>query len=168
MPPTHWDLSLVGQNLLHDDHVEFGPADAARRARTRRLSPGDLAQLTIHGTAAPSAVRSRHGIAPFAVACACIVAAGWCAGAWPAPPAAEYQVKAAYLFNFGQFVEWPPQAYDSPSAPFVIGVVGEDPFGKTLDEVVAGESLGGHPLVVRRFRQSRGHFGLQHPVHRPQ
>jgi hypothetical protein len=83
---------------------------------------------------------------------ACIAAAGGWASAWPATPAAEYQVKAAYLFNFGQFVEWPLQAYDSPGAPFVIGVMGEDPFGETLDEVVAGETLGGHPLVVRRFR----------------
>jgi YfiR/HmsC-like len=81
---------------------------------------------------------------------ACIVVTS--ASALPASPSAEYQVKAAYLFNFGQFVEWPVQAYDSPSAPFVIGVVGEDPFGKTLDEVIAGESLGGHPLVVRRFK----------------
>jgi hypothetical protein len=46
------------------------------------------------------------------------------------------------------------RAYESPGAPFVIGVVGEDPFGKTLDEAIAGESLDGHPLVVRRFRKS--------------
>jgi len=85
---------------------------------------------------------------------ACVVVASMSAGALPATPTAEYQVKAAYLFNFGQFVEWPSQAYDSPSAPFVIGVVGEDPFGETLDEVIAGESLGGHPLVVRRFRKA--------------
>lgn len=83
---------------------------------------------------------------------ALIVVTSFSAGARTAPPAAEYQVKAAYLFNFGQFVEWPVHAYDSPSAPFVIGVVGEDPFGNTLDEAIAGESLGGHPLVVRRFK----------------
>ncbi|HYJ41938.1 MAG TPA: YfiR family protein [Steroidobacteraceae bacterium] len=82
----------------------------------------------------------------------CVVAAGVCSAALSAPPVAEYQVKAAYLFNFGQFVEWPLQAYDSPGAPFVIGVVGDDPFGKILDDVIAGESLGGHPLVVRRFK----------------
>jgi hypothetical protein len=86
---------------------------------------------------------------------ACIVVGSLSAAALPAPPAAEYHVKAAYLFNFGQFVEWPLQAYDSPSAPFVIGVVGDDPFGKILDEVIAGESLGGHPLVVRRFRSPK-------------
>jgi len=75
----------------------------------------------------------------------------WCTLAWPAPPATEYPVKAAYLFNFGQFVEWPAQAWDSPGAPFVIGIVGNDPFGKMLDDVVRGESLDGHPLQVRRF-----------------
>ncbi len=86
---------------------------------------------------------------------ACILVASWCSGAMSAPPAAEYQVKAAYLFNFGQFVEWPVQAYDSPNAPFVICVVGDDPFGKTLDDVVAGESLGGHAFVIRRFRNPK-------------
>jgi YfiR/HmsC-like len=84
---------------------------------------------------------------------ACFILASLCPQARPATPAAEYQVKAAYLFNFGQFVEWPSQAYDSPTAPFIIGVVGEDPFGKTLDEAIAGEFLGGHPLVIRRFRK---------------
>ena len=85
----------------------------------------------------------------------CLVAAAWCSGARSAPPAPEYQVKAAYLFNFVQFVEWPEAAYESPTAPFVIGVVGEDPFGNILDQVTAGESLGQHPLVVRRFASAR-------------
>jgi hypothetical protein len=84
---------------------------------------------------------------------ACFIVASLSPQACPATPAAEYQVKAAYLFNFGQFVEWPSQAYDSPISPFIIGVVGEDPFGKTLDEVIAGESLAGHPLVIKRFRK---------------
>jgi hypothetical protein len=87
-----------------------------------------------------------------------LLAAALCAmpgaGAWSAAPTGEYQVKAAYLFNFGQFVEWPASTYDSPSAPFVIGILGEDPFGSILDDVVRGESLGGHPLVVRRFRDA--------------
>jgi hypothetical protein len=86
---------------------------------------------------------------------ACVLVAGWCSLAVSAPPAEEYHVKAAYLFNFGQFVEWPPQAYEAPDAPFVIGVVGDDPFGTILDEVVAGESLGGHAFVIKRFRNPR-------------
>jgi len=87
-----------------------------------------------------------------AVAAACFAAAS-VPRAWPATPATEYQVKAAYLFNFGRFVEWPAAAYASSSAPFVIGIFGEDPFGDLIDNVVRGELLNGHPLVIRRFRK---------------
>lgn len=69
-----------------------------------------------------------------------------------AAPPGEYQVKAVYLFNFGQFVEWPRQALGPDNSPFVIGILGDDPFGKTIDDVVRGETLGSHPLVVKRFR----------------
>jgi hypothetical protein len=71
----------------------------------------------------------------------------------------EYQVKAVFLFNFGQFVEWPSNAYDSPQAPFVICVLGEDPFGKTLDDVVRGEAVGSRSLVVRRYTDADGIAG---------
>ena len=77
-----------------------------------------------------------------------------CAAAWPASAPSEYQIKAVYLFNFGQFVEWPPAAFPTPSSPFVIAVVGEDPFGKLLEDVVRGESLGSHQIVVKRFRSA--------------
>jgi hypothetical protein len=89
-----------------------------------------------------------------ALAAAALLAALACGAARPAPPPTEYQVKAAYLFNFGQFVEWPAAAYDSPGAPFVIGIVGQDPFGTMLDDIVRGEKLAGHPLVVRRFKDA--------------
>ena len=82
---------------------------------------------------------------------ACLAWILWWAPAWAAPPANEYQVKAVYLFNFGQFVEWPAQAYDSATAPFGICIVGEDPFGKVLEDVVRGESLNGRNLLVKRF-----------------
>jgi hypothetical protein len=73
---------------------------------------------------------------------------------WPSTTPNEYQVKAVFLFNFGQFVEWPASAFDTPQAPFIIGVVGEDPFGETLDDVVRGESVGSHSLMVRRFKDA--------------
>jgi hypothetical protein len=68
-----------------------------------------------------------------------------------AAPVSEYQLKAVFLFNFAQFVEWPPNAFAQPNSPFVIGVVGKDPFGANLDDVVRGETLNQHPLVVQRF-----------------
>jgi len=67
-------------------------------------------------------------------------------------PAPEYQVKAVFLFNFAQFVDWPAQAFPEAGAPLVIGVLGEDPFGAYLDELVRNEKIGNRPLVVRRFR----------------
>ncbi len=67
---------------------------------------------------------------------------------------AEYQIKAVFLFNFAQFVEWPPQAFPEAQAPLVIGVLGEDPFGAYLDETVRGEKLNDHLVVVQRYRRA--------------
>jgi hypothetical protein len=64
----------------------------------------------------------------------------------------EYEIKAAFLFNFGQFVRWPEEAFSDPLAPFVIGVLGDDPFGETLDRMVAGEQVSNHPMVVERYQ----------------
>lgn len=76
-----------------------------------------------------------------------------CRGAGDPPPAfREYDVKAVFLYNFAQFVEWPESVSTNGVAPFTIGVLGEDPFGKILDETVKGEHVKGRPLAVRRFR----------------
>jgi hypothetical protein len=70
---------------------------------------------------------------------------------WPQPT--EYQLKAVFLFNFSQFVDWPPAAFADERAPLVIGVLGEDPFGGELDAAVSGETVNGRPLTVRRYRR---------------
>jgi hypothetical protein len=70
-----------------------------------------------------------------------------------APVSREYQIKAVFLFNFTQFVEWPAEAFPDASSPLIIGVLGEDPFGTVLDEAVQGDQAGSRPLVVRRWRQ---------------
>jgi hypothetical protein len=69
-------------------------------------------------------------------------------------PSTEYQLKAVFLFNFAQFVEWPAQAYRDAKAPLVIGVLGVDPFGSFLDQLVRGEKVGDRPLIVRRFQRA--------------
>ena len=63
------------------------------------------------------------------------------------PRASEYQIKAVFLFNFAQFVDWPPGAFPDSTAPLVIGVLGDDPFGPYLDETVRGETVRGRPLT---------------------
>jgi YfiR/HmsC-like len=64
----------------------------------------------------------------------------------------EDQVEAVFVFNFSRFVEWPPQEFGEPGEPFTIGILGTDPFGAHLDEVVRGEQVNGHPLRIQRFR----------------
>lgn len=65
----------------------------------------------------------------------------------------EYQVKAAFLFNFAQFVEWPPAAFPNSGTPICIGILGEDPFGTALDETVRGEIVQNRKLIVQRSRR---------------
>lgn len=75
-------------------------------------------------------------------------------GAQPKPLLAEgleYQVKAAFLFNFLKFVEWAPAAAD---APWVIGVLGHDPFGAALDLTVRGKIVNGRKVDVRRYNKA--------------
>ena len=66
----------------------------------------------------------------------------------------EYQVKAAFLYNFVKFVEWPAQAFKSPQQPITIGVVGPDPFRGALEEAVQGKVVAGRTLAVRQLPES--------------
>lgn len=76
------------------------------------------------------------------------------APAAPAQDAAslEYQVKAVFLLRFAQFTEWPADAGQS-AQPFVIGVLGQDPFGPILEQAIEGERISGRPIVVRRYAE---------------
>jgi hypothetical protein len=66
--------------------------------------------------------------------------------------AGEYDIKAAFLYNFAKFVEWPPDAFDAPGSPMTLCIVGKDPFGDTLDTLVRGETLQGRRMTVHRTR----------------
>jgi hypothetical protein len=121
------------------------PAPAASRVCTR--TPGNLAR--------PAAESGRF-------------AAGWKAGVtWvllpflmlllfpsPAPgqsaASREYSIKAAFLYNFVKFVDWPAQALPSSSNTLVIGVLGRNPFGSALN-TLSGKTVKGKTLVVRQF-----------------
>jgi hypothetical protein len=65
----------------------------------------------------------------------------------------EYEVKAVFLFNFAQFVEWPATAFSGARAPIIIGVLGQNPFGSYLDETVRGERVEDRPLQVQFYRR---------------
>ena len=69
-------------------------------------------------------------------------------------PPLEYQLKAVFLFNFTQFVDWPPTAFDTDQSPLVVGILGENPFGSYLEETVSGEKVNKHAVVVRYYRNA--------------
>jgi hypothetical protein len=62
----------------------------------------------------------------------------------------EYQIKAAYIYNFARFVDWPPQAFASTNAPMVIGVLGENVFGSSFQQF-NGRKINGHELQFEKF-----------------
>lgn len=66
------------------------------------------------------------------------------------PAALEYQIKAAFLFNFAKFVEWPPGKLGEPRSRFAVCVLGKDPFGSVLDQALQGKTIDGRPVFVRR------------------
>jgi len=80
-----------------------------------------------------------------AIAVTCLSQAGL-----RASDSAEYDVKAAFLFNFAKFVEWPSSIFAGPDDPLEICVLGHDPFGATLDDVVRGERANDRPMTVER------------------
>jgi len=70
-----------------------------------------------------------------------------------AAPSKEYEVKAAFLLNFAQFIQWPAASFPRPDTPFIIGVLGEDPFGAALEQTFQDESVQGRKFVIRRSRR---------------
>jgi hypothetical protein len=63
----------------------------------------------------------------------------------------EYQVKAAFLFNFAKFVNWPPHKFNEPDSPLIIGIVGDDPFGGLLEEAVQGNRINDRSVTIQHI-----------------
>jgi hypothetical protein len=66
----------------------------------------------------------------------------------------EYQVKAAFLLNFTKFIEWPPAAFRQQDSPVSICILGVDPFGGVLDQMLSGEVVNGRKVVAQRIRSA--------------
>jgi hypothetical protein len=67
----------------------------------------------------------------------------------------EYLIKAGFIYNFAKLVEWPTASFAQPDSPIVIGILGEDPFGATLDRIVADKKINGRGFAVKRVKWSR-------------
>ncbi len=84
----------------------------------------------------------------------CLVVLGL-TGAYPASAttAREYQIKAAFLYNFVNFITWPEASFSSPEEPYTLCVLGEDPFGVLLDITTENVTAKNRSLAVVRFAQ---------------
>jgi hypothetical protein len=63
----------------------------------------------------------------------------------------EYQIKAAFIYNFARFVDWPTQAFADETSPMTVGVLGENVFGDNLQQAISGKTIKGHALQFRQF-----------------
>jgi hypothetical protein len=66
----------------------------------------------------------------------------------------DHQVKAAYLYEFGKFVQWPARAGESKQDPFNICILGENPFGTALDSL-SGQTINGQGVVIRQISKTQ-------------
>jgi len=77
----------------------------------------------------------------------------WLVGARGVAVAPEYQLKAAFIYKFATYVRWPATSSADATSPFVIGVIGKDPFGPALNDVVQGQRVQGRTIAIRRLRR---------------
>ncbi len=116
----------------------MAPLNSGFRSRPQRFSSGSLSRRRLLA--------------------ACTASVLFVGGIAAHPPQAradaptEYQIKAAFLFNFAKFVEWPERAFARADSPIVIGVLGDDPFGADLDRLVRGKRIENRELVIRRYQ----------------
>ena len=73
----------------------------------------------------------------------------------------EYELKAAFLFNFAKFVEWPSSAFANPQSAFLVCVLGPDPFGSALDDALLRHSIQGHAVALLRMKRTADIVGCQ-------
>jgi hypothetical protein len=103
-----------------------------------------------------SAARRRWRL--FASACAVLASL---AGAVQAQEQADHrEVKAAFLLQFGSYVQWPDAAFARPDSPIVIAVAGADPVFERLLQAVAGRTIGSRPVAARRLQRGDALAGL--------
>jgi len=86
-------------------------------------------------------------LAPIALLVSCI---------WAQQPT-EFEVEAAFLMNFARFVEWPASAFPDSNSPFTVCILGKDPFGRALDDLLAGQTVGQRNVAVRRLAEGPAH-----------
>ena len=95
-------------------------------------------------------LRKRHF---FGLSLLLLLATGLVHAQTPRSPS-EYQLKAAFLYNFAKFIDWPPVTSAGDQAPFIVGILGDSPFGSDLEQTVAGKKINDRTISVLPFRSA--------------
>jgi YfiR/HmsC-like len=98
-------------------------------------------------------VRSRLTIVSAILLATLLYAASSSLSVAQSKPSGEYEVKAAFLYNFAKFIDWPPGSFAGPQSPFTICILGVDPFGREMDNVLQGKMVGTRPVAIERVRK---------------
>jgi PPE-repeat protein len=147
-------FSVFGQNLLNNERLRIRGHHrkcCVDADKTRRIRQGEMDILIS---------RSQSTQFPFVLRAAGLLILSVMAGASfsgiaraQSDQLSDYDVKAAFLFNFTKFVEWPESSFESPQAPIVIGIIGDSPFGDSLTRIVAGQKAQGRGIEIIRYRR---------------
>jgi len=73
----------------------------------------------------------------------------------------EYRLKLAFIYNFAQFTQWPPEAFRNPAAPLMVCVVGQNPFHGEIEQSLRGRTVGDHPLEIKGLKSDDTFKGCQ-------
>ena len=132
--------------------IPYRPTSMETPAYSRATAEAAFSQASQGPRPSPRVMASRHAV-PFLLLFLMLAYSVLAHAAPVAEPIVdEYQVKAAFLFNFAKFVEWPTEAFSDPDAPLVITVFGEDPFNGSL-EAVRGKLVNNRKLTIRRVKE---------------
>jgi hypothetical protein len=80
-----------------------------------------------------------------------VLAIGLCFKSFAQEPASEYQVKAAFIYNFAKFVEWPPGAFPNTNSPIILGILGKNVFGNDLEKTIQDRKVNNHPFMFKNI-----------------
>lgn len=75
-------------------------------------------------------------------------------------PDGEAQIKAAYVYNFLKFVEWPVESFERPNDPLVVGIVGDGPMADATERLLSLQQVGERPVVVRHVKWDKPLAGV--------
>jgi YfiR/HmsC-like len=117
------------------------------------------------GTSAGGGRAARWLRATGVVLCAALLAwiasaPSWHARAAEDPESLEVRVKAAFLYKFAGYVEWPPKSFARPETPVTIGVIGAESLATELTEAVTGRTVNDRPVTVRRLKPGESLAGI--------